>query len=157
MWWTYWLFNLSFIIVSTKFIEHITKPLPVQLPNYSNQICDIYISSEIGNELVGHLQICDYPNLVKIVISCKCFRNITSLSICNNERLEQFIIENMEGINSGILNKEEIIDYRRFIETNRIVENAFCNVHTVRFESITIWLIFYSRFTHIRNHLHRKL
>ena len=137
MWWKYELFDWLFIIVSTKFIEQITKPQStIQLPNYSNQIQEIYISNEIGNELVGHLQICDYPNLIKIVISCKCFRNITSLSICNNKQLEQFIIENMEGINPGILNKEEIVDERSFTKTNRIVENAFCNVHTVRFESI---------------------
>ena len=51
-------------------------------------------------------------------------------------QLEQFVIENMEGINPGTPNKEEIVDYRGFTKTNRIVENAFCNVHTVRFESI---------------------
>ena len=51
-------------------------------------------------------------------------------------QLEQFVIENMEGINPGTLNKEEIIDFISYTKTNRIVENAFCNVHTVRFESI---------------------
>ena len=51
-------------------------------------------------------------------------------------QLEQFVIENMEGINPGTLNKEEIIDFISYTKTNRIVENAFCDVHTVRFESI---------------------
>ena len=103
------------IIASTSFIERITKPqLLIQLPNYSNEIEEIHISSEIGNDLRGHFQICDYPNLIKILISCKCFRNVTALSICNNERLEQFIIENMEGINLGEVNKEDFVDYNTF-------------------------------------------
>ena len=54
-------------------------------------------------------------------------------------QLEQFIINNMEGINPGTINKEVIVDLENF--NNRIVENAFCNVHTVRFESIYCYLL----------------
>ena len=130
------------IIASTSFIEKITKPpLLIQLPNYSNEIEEIHISSEIGNDLRGHFQICDYPNLIKILISCKCFRNVTTLSICNNERLEQFIVENMEGINLGEVNKEDIVDYNTFTKQNKLVENAFCNVHTVKFECTSLTII----------------
>ena len=56
-------------------------------------------------------------------------------------QLEQFVIENMEGVNPGTINKEEIVDYRSFTKTNQIVENAFCNVYTVRFESIHCYLL----------------
>ena len=66
----------------------------MELPGYSNKIEKMIIGEGFGNDLYGYLEICNYPNLQKIVINSNSFQNINSLTICNNNELEVIEIKN---------------------------------------------------------------
>ena len=68
----------------------VQSQLPFELAEFEKNIQEIIIEENFGEEYFGTSVIENYPNLEKIVVKRNSLRNIKSLKICNNEKL-QFI------------------------------------------------------------------
>ena len=87
----------------------IQSQLPFELPGFGKDIKEMIIEERFGKYYYGNLVIENYPNLEKIVVKENSLKNLYSLKICNNEKLNTIKIENGYRDNGAFHNVKNVI------------------------------------------------
>ena len=70
------------------------QQFPFELSEFEEDIEEMIIEEEYGNDYYGDLVIQNYPNLQSIVVKKNSLMNLNSLKICNCEKLKTIETEN---------------------------------------------------------------
>ena len=107
------------------------QQLPFELPEFENDIEEMIIEEEFGNDCYGTLLIENYPNLQSFIVKKNSLQNLNSLKICDCEKLNTFEIEDDE---------EFLVDILLALLDGEAIKylGAFYNVKNVIIASISI-------------------
>ena len=87
-------FNITKEVDSINFKNAII--LPFELPEFEKDIQEMIIEEEFGNDYYGNLIIQNYPNLQSIIMKKNSLKYLTSLKICNCEKLKTIETEDCD-------------------------------------------------------------
>ena len=95
----------------------IQSQLPFEFEEFEEDIKEMIIEEEFGNDYFGNLVIANYPNLEKIIVKKRSLQNLNLLKICNNVKLKTIEIEDgaLEKVKKVVIESNFDVDD----ETNR--------------------------------------